>query len=194
MAPADPSDVARVAVYLGSRDGLRPAYAAAAVDVGVSLADRGLGLVYGGGHVGLMGRVADAVATGGGSVCGVITEHLVDRELAHRGIDELVVVPDMSTRKREMFERSDAFVVLPGGVGTLEELFEVWCWSALSLHAKPMAILNVDGYYDSLLGFMAHAAREGMMNDSVLDSLIVDSQVNSMLDRLCGVVADRPVF
>ncbi len=185
MSAAPGSPISRVAVYLGSRDGHRAAYGDAAIELGRSIAERGLGLVYGGGHVGLMGRVADAVALGGGTVCGVITEQLVAREVAHNGIDELVVVNDMPTRKKEMFDRSDAFVVLPGGVGTLEELFEVWCWSTLRLHTKPFGLLNVDGYYDPLLDFMAHATDEGMMTSSALDHVIVAGDVTTLLDRLC---------
>jgi uncharacterized protein (TIGR00730 family) len=194
MSAEEGSPIRRIAVYLGSRDGLRASYADAAVTLGRTLAARGLGLVYGGGHVGLMGRVADAVSHGGGTVCGVITEHLADRELAHRGIDELVVVADMAARKKEMFERSDAFVVLPGGVGTLEELFEVWCWASLRLHVKPFGLLNVGGYYDSLLAFMDHAAAEGMLNAAALEHLIVDDDVTALLDRVCqapGIAASN---
>ena len=134
-----------ICVYCGSRPGVVPAYAQAARDLGQAIARQGHGLVYGGGNVGLMGIVADAVLAAGGPVVGVIPEALVQREVGHQGLSEQHVVPDMHVRKRMMAERADAFIALPGGIGTLEELFEVWTWRQLGYHDKPIGLLNVAG-------------------------------------------------
>ena len=179
-----PAERPAVCVYCGSRNGTDPAYADAAARLGRVMGERRLDLVYGGGHVGLMGVIADAVNATGGRVTGVITEHLLDREVGHRSIDELIVVPDMPTRKREMFDRADAFVVLPGGVGTMEELFEVWCWASLGLHPKRLGLLNVSGYYDSLLGFMQRAVDDGMFDRSSLDLAHVAKDPEELLDLM----------
>jgi len=174
----------RVCVYCGSRSGRSPLMLQAARALGASLAARGLGLVYGGGRVGLMGAVADAVLAGGGEAIGVIPQALLQREVGHHGLSELHVVQTMHERKQRMAERADAFVTLPGGIGTLEELYEVWSWQHLGYHDKPVALLNVEGYYDALLRFMAHARDSGFVSDARHDALIVDDDVERLLDRV----------
>jgi uncharacterized protein (TIGR00730 family) len=143
-----------VAVFCAAGDGANPAFRAAAAALGKAIAEAGLGLVYGGGNTGLMGAVADAALAHGGQVVGVIPTLLVELEVAHRGITELHETDTMHTRKAKMAERSDAFVVLPGGYGTLEEMFEVLAWQTLKIHGKPVVLLNVDGFYDKLLEFL----------------------------------------
>ena len=157
-----------VAVYCGSRPGLSPAFAEAAARTGQWIGRHGGQLVYGGGKSGLMGVVADATLQAGGRVIGVIPTSLVERELAHRGCSELHVVDTMHERKRHMAERADAVVALPGGIGTLEELFEVWTWRQLGYHDKPIGLLNVDGYYDALLAFLAHSVQQGFMDQRLM--------------------------
>ena len=152
-----------ICVFCGASTGRAEAYADAARAVGATLAARGIRLVYGGGRLGLMGAVADAALAAGGEVVGVIPRGLVDRELAHPGLDELVIVETLHERKFEMEERADAFLALPGGLGTLEELAEVLSWAQLDLHAKPIGLLDVDGYFRTLEGFLDHAAREGFV-------------------------------
>jgi hypothetical protein len=183
-ASGQPAVLTSVCVFCGSAAGARPEYAAAARALGAELARRGQTLVYGGGHVGMMGAVADAVLAGGGQVVGVIPQHLMRPEVAHQGLTELHVVDTMHTRKRLMAERSDAFVVLPGGYGTLEEMFEVITWLQLRLHAKPVGLLNVEGYYDALLAFLRHAAGESFIAPSAWDLLIVESVPSLLLERL----------
>lgn len=180
----------RLCVYCASRVGDDPAFATSARTVGSELARRGVDLVYGGGHVGLMGLVADGALAGGRHVTGVITEQLVDREVAHDGVTELLVVPDMPARKQAMAARADAFLALPGGVGTMEELFEVLCWGYLGLHPKPMGLLNVAGYYDHLVAFLDGAVARGLARQRVRDLLWVDDDPVRLLDRLLGAVAD----
>ena len=171
-------------MYCASNLGDDPTYAAAATELGDALVDRGIDLVYGGGHVGLMGIVADRAMAGGRHVVGVITEHLMKPEVAHGGIDELVVVPDMPERKRAMFERADAFLTLPGGVGTMEEMFEVLCWSYLGLHPKPMGLVNVAGYYDHLVAFLDESVARGLCKPRIRDLLVVGTGVDDVLDRI----------
>jgi uncharacterized protein (TIGR00730 family) len=155
-----------VCVFCGSAFGRHPEYRASAELLGRLLASQGLRLVYGGGNVGLMGAVADACLSAGGAVTGVIPQALVDREVAHRGLTELHIVRTMHERKAMMADQSDAFVVLPGGLGTFEEFFEVLTWSQLGLHQKPCGFLNVRGYYDRLLALMNHAVEEGFLRES----------------------------
>jgi uncharacterized protein (TIGR00730 family) len=155
--------VGRVCVFCGSRSGGDPAYARAARDVGTRLAKESIALVYGGGRTGLMGEVADAALRAGGNVIGVIPQHLESREIAHTGLTELRIVGSMHERKAMMADLADAFVGLPGGLGTLEEFFEVATWSQLGIHAKPTALLNVRGYYDLVERFLAHAGSEGFL-------------------------------
>ena len=153
----------RICVFCGASSGSDPAYVELARSVGRGLAERGIGVVYGGGRVGLMGAVADAALEAGGEVVGVIPRRLVDRELAHRGLTELVVVDTLHDRKAEMAARSDAFIALPGGLGTLEELAEVTSWAQLQLHAKPIGLLGARDYWDPLLAWVDHAVGEGFI-------------------------------
>ena len=152
-----------VAVFCASAEGVRPEYRAAAEELGRTLAELGVGLIYGGGRVGLMGAVADGALAAGGHVVGVIPHVLVDLEIAHQGISELHVTSTMHTRKALMAEKADAFFILPGGYGTLEEMFEVLAWQTLKIHSKPVVLLNVAGFYDTMLEFLDVCDREGMM-------------------------------
>ena len=156
-----------VCVFCGSSAGTRPAYVEAACAVGAALAAQGLGLVYGGSKVGLMGAVADATLAAGGEAIGVIPEFLAAKEIAHTGLTQLHVVRSMHERKALMADLADAFVALPGGYGTLEELLEILTWGQLGLHRKPIALLNTEGYYDPLLGLFDHAMREGFLSPAL---------------------------
>ncbi|MDQ7828648.1 MAG: TIGR00730 family Rossman fold protein [Armatimonadota bacterium] len=178
----------RVCVFCGSSAGVRPAYAAAARALGALLARRGLGLVYGGGRVGMMGVLADAVLAHGGEVTGVIPRHLVEREVAHDGVSTLHVVTTMHERKARMVELADAFIALPGGVGTLEELFEVWAWAQLGLHAKPCGVLNVDGYYDTLQAHVARMVAEGFLRPEHGAMVVFADDPEVLLDRFADYV------
>lgn len=174
----------RVCVFCGSSPGAREDYAATARQLAGDLVARGCELVYGGGNVGLMGVVADAVLARGGRVIGVIPEVLLAKEVAHRGLTELRVVASMHERKAVMADLADAFVALPGGLGTLEELFEVLTWSQLGLHAKPCGLLNVCGYFDGLLAFLDHAVQERLLKDKHRALLLGGDDPASLLDRL----------
>jgi uncharacterized protein (TIGR00730 family) len=174
----------RVCVFCGSSPGAREEYAATARQLAGDLVARGCELVYGGGNVGLMGVVADAVLARGGRVIGVIPEVLLAKEVAHRGLTELRVVASMHERKAVMTDLADAFVALPGGLGTLEELFEVLTWSQLGLHAKPCGLLNVCGYFDGLLAFLDHAVKERLLKDKHRALLLGGDDPASLLDRL----------
>ena len=173
-------------VYCGSRDGDRPAFAAAAQAVGTEIGRRDWQLVYGGGRSGLMGRLADAALAAGAPVVGVIPTSLMQREVGHTGLTELHVVETMHERKRMLAERSDAFIALPGGIGTMEELFEVWSWRQLGYHDKPIGLLNVDGWYDALLTFLDQTRARGFMSDAVRDLLEVGDEPRALLDRLAA--------
>ena len=173
-----------IAVFCAAADGARPVYRAAAVELGEALARRGIGLIYGGAKVGLMGAVADATLLAGGHVVGVIPHVLVDLEVAHQGVSELHVTSTMHTRKALMAERADAFLILPGGFGTFEEMFEVLAWQTLNIHAKPVVLLNVDGFYDTLLQFLDVCDREGMLRGN-RHRLLVATTVDDAL-RLTG--------
>jgi len=176
--------VKRICVFSGSSPGADVAYRAAATDLGSRLADRGIELVFGGASVGLMGVVADAALEGGGRVIGVIPQSLVDREVAHPALTELRVVDSMHERKAVMAELSDAFVALPGGVGTLEELFEVYTWNQLGLHAKPLGLFNVRGYFDGLARFLDHAVAERFVTRAHRAMLLVSEDLDGLLDGL----------
>jgi uncharacterized protein (TIGR00730 family) len=178
-----------VCVFCGSSAGGREVYAVAARRLGEALAGRGLGLVYGGGHVGLMGVVADAVLTGGGEVVGVIPQSLVDRELAHRGLTELRVVGTMHQRKALMADLADGFLALPGGFGTADELFEILTWAQLGLHAKPIGLLNTAGFFDPLLAWLDGTVREGFVRPQHRGLLQEAADPDTLLDRL---LAHRP--
>ena len=173
-----------VCVYCGSRLGESPLHADAARTIGSEIGRRGWQLVYGGGRAGLMGVVADAALAAGASVIGVIPQSLMARELGHTGLTELHVVETMHERKMMMAERSDAFLALPGGIGTFEELFEVWSWRQLGYHDKPLGLLNVAGYYDALLAFLLQSRDQGFMSQMQLDLLHVAAEPLAMLQRL----------
>jgi uncharacterized protein (TIGR00730 family) len=173
-----------ICVFCGSSSGVSPAYETAARVFAESLVERNIRLVYGGASVGLMGAIADTALRAGGTVVGVIPRALVDREIAHRGLTELHVVDTMHERKARMAGLSDAFVALPGGLGTLEELFEVWTWGMLGLHAKPYGILDVDGYYSPLIHFLDHARDEGFIRPAQRAMLVVETDATRLLDRL----------
>jgi uncharacterized protein (TIGR00730 family) len=173
-----------VCVFCGSQAGVRPEYVASAREFAQAAAQRGLTLVFGGGHVGLMGALADAALEHRGQVIGVIPRHLMRPEVAHRRLTDLRVVESMHERKQTMAGLSDAFVVLPGGYGTLEEMFEMVTWLQLQLQSKPVGILNVEQFYDPLLDFLRHAASEGFIRPEHWDLLIVDHTPELLLDRL----------
>jgi uncharacterized protein (TIGR00730 family) len=173
-----------LAVYCGSRFGDAPAFERSARAVGDLLGRAGDTLVYGGGRVGLMGAVADATLAAGGRVVGVIPQALMDREVGHRGLTELHVVQTMHERKQLMATRADAFIALPGGIGTLEELYEVWSWQQLGYHDKPVGLLNVDGYYDALLSFMRVTSLRGFVSEAQAAALMVDDDAERLLARL----------
>ena len=171
-------------VYCGSKPGLDPAYLKAASEVGTWIGQHGGQLVYGGGRGGLMGIVADATLQAGGQVVGIIPKALVDREWAHRGCTELHIVDTMHERKRMMAERSDAFLAMPGGIGTLEELFEVWTWQQLGYHDKPIGLLNVAGYYQGLLQFMDHSVAQGFLAVPQRELIAVNADLTALLPAL----------
>lgn len=173
-----------VCVYCGSRHGRNPAYTTAARALGQAMGERGWQLVYGGGKVGLMGEVADATLAAGGRVVGVIPQTLQDREVGHTGLTELHVVQTMHQRKQMMAERADAFIAMPGGIGTLEELYEVWTWRQLGYHDQPIGLLNTAGYFDSLLGFMAHSVSEGFLSPEQHATLQVSTDPAALLLQL----------
>jgi uncharacterized protein (TIGR00730 family) len=176
----------RICVYAGSNPGRDPAYAEAAAALARHLAERGTGVVYGGGKVGLMGVVADSALAAGGEVIGVMPQDLIDREIGHDGLTELRVVGSMHERKALMAELSDGFVALPGGAGTLEELIEIYTWSQLGLHRKPMGVLNVNGYYDGLAALLDHAVQEGFLREQHRAALHVADDPAALLERFEG--------
>ena len=171
-----------VCVFCGSNGGADPAYVAAAEAVGAGLAQRGIRIVYGGGRVGLMGALADAARAAGGEVVGVMPQQLVDREIGHTGIDDLRVVDTMHERKALMVELADAFIALPGGIGTLEELFEVYTWAQLGIHAKPLALLDVAGYYEPLSAFLDHAVTQRFLRAETRAMLSIADSLDAVLE------------
>ncbi len=174
----------RLAVYCGSSMGKDPAFANAARAIGEAMAERGIGLVYGGGRLGLMGVVADAVLAGGGEAYGVIPQALIDLEVAHPGLTELHTCTTMHERKAMMTDLTDAFVALPGGIGTYDELFEAWTWNALGYHAKPFGLLNVSGFWDELIAFLDTATASGFMSPARRAQLLVADEVGAAIDLL----------
>jgi uncharacterized protein (TIGR00730 family) len=176
----------RVAVFCGGSGAAKPAHKEAAAAVGQLLARRGIGLVYGGGRVGLMGVLADAALAEGGMVTGVMPQHLVAREIAHTRVQDLRVVGSMLERKALMAELSDAFLALPGGFGTLDELFEMLTWSQIGLQAKPSALLNVDGFWDPLLAWVARAVEDGLLRPAHAQLLLAGEDAGELLDRLAA--------
>ena len=179
-----------ICVYCGSSPGARPEYAAAAVALGATLAREQITLVYGGSNVGLMRDVADAALAAGGRVVGVMPHVLIEKEVAHRGLSELVEVDSMHERKRVMAERADGFIALPGGIGTLEELAEVFVWAQIGIHQKPVALLDIAGFYAPLLAFLDHMVAERFLRAEQRAGLIVDRDGASLLARMR---AHRPV-
>jgi len=172
----------KVAVYCGSAPGREGSgYMAAARQVGQTLAQQGIELVYGGACVGLMGAVADGALEAGGQVTGVMPKILTEKELAHPQLTRLISVDDMHQRKAMMAELADGFIALPGGAGTFEELFEVWCWAQLGIHHKPCALYNVEGFYDTLLAFIQHASHEGFVRTEYAEMLIVENDLDNIL-------------
>ncbi|HWE38100.1 MAG TPA: TIGR00730 family Rossman fold protein [Isosphaeraceae bacterium] len=180
-------DHLHVCVFCGSSHGARPSFVEAAERVGRALARDGLGLVYGGGSVGLMGTVADAALAEGGRVVGVIPKALAVKEIAHDGLTELHVVADMHARKALMAARSAAFLTLPGGVGTFEEFFEILSWAILGLHRKPIGLLQVEGYFDPLLALFEHAVLERFIRPENLDLLVVSEDPEELVSRLVSM-------
>jgi len=179
-------EVLSVCVYCGSRHGVLAAYTGAARALGAAIGARGWQLVYGGGKVGLMGEVADATLDAGGRVVGVIPESLQQREVGHIGLHELHVVPTMHVRKQMMAERADLFIALPGGIGTLEELYEVWTWRQLGYHRQPIGLLNTEGYYDDLLRFMGRSVAEGFLSAEQHQALQVGDEPEALLLKLAA--------
>ena len=176
--------IKNVAVFCASADGVNPLYRSAAEALGKELAARKIGLIYGGARVGLMRAVAESALAHGGHVVGVIPEVLVDLEVAHQGLSELHVTSTMHTRKELMGRRSDAFIVLPGGYGTFEEMFEVLAWQTLKLHHKPIILMNTAGFYDGLLAFLDHCVREGVLKPKNREMLLIASSVEEVLALL----------
>lgn len=172
----------RICVYLGSREGHDPRFRQAAAALGRGIAARGFGLVYGGARLGLMGVVANAALEAGGEVIGVMPRHLVEREMAHHGLSQLIHVENMHERKASMAAHADAFIALPGGIGTLEELFEVWTWQYLGLHDKPLGVLDVGGFYQPLLGFLDNAVSAGFLAATTRANLQQASTPEALLD------------
>ena len=177
----------RLCVYCGSSSDVSPAYVRAAKTLGMLMAGSAIELVYGGGNVGLMGVVADAVLQQGGKVTGVIPQSLVDKEVAHFKITTLEVVDSMHERKKRMADLADGFLALPGGIGTMEELFEILTWAQLGLHHKPCGLLNVAGYYDHLLGFLDHMTAEKFLRPAQLEYLLVETDPEVMLNRIAKI-------
>lgn len=178
------STLKRICVFCGSSVGSRPAYAAAARELGRTLAERGLGIVFGGGKVGLMGVLADAALEAGGEAIGVIPEALVAREIGHNGLTKLHVVRSMHQRKTLMADLADAFIALPGGYGTFEEFFEAVTWTQLGIHQKPCGLLNVDGYYDALLALLGRAVTDGFVREANRALVLDAPDVPMLLQKL----------
>jgi uncharacterized protein (TIGR00730 family) len=176
------AELRRVCVFCGSSTGSKPAHAAAAELFGARLASQGVGLVFGGGRIGLMGKLADAVLAGGGEAIGVIPRALVNREVAHTGLTELRVVDSMHERKALMADLADGFVALPGGLGTVEEICEVLTWAQLGIHDKPCVLLNVDAYFDPLLAFLDHVVAEGFLDRDSRALVLVAAEPEAVLD------------
>ncbi len=183
-----------LAVYCGSATPADPIYIDTARLVGRSLAEAGITVVYGGGRLGLMGAVADAALEVGGAVIGVIPEALVGSEVAHRGCTELHVVPGMHERKRQFTDLSDGFLTIPGGVGTMDELWEAISWAQLGYHSKPVGVLNVAGFYDKLIEFNAHMIDVGFIREQHAGIMIADADLPHLLDRMESYVPHKPIF
>jgi uncharacterized protein (TIGR00730 family) len=184
----------RIAVYCGSATPADPVYIETARLVGRTLAEKGIGVVYGGGRLGLMGALADSALEAGGEVIGVIPEALVGSEVAHKGCTELHVVPGMHERKRMFTDLSDGFLTLPGGVGTMDELWEAISWAQLGYHSKPVGLLNAAGFYDQLIAFNAHMISVGFIREQHKGILIADDQLERLLTRMALYEPHQPIF
>jgi uncharacterized protein (TIGR00730 family) len=182
--PVMTSILRRICVYCGSNPGNDPAHKAAAHELGAFLAKQGLGVVYGGGNVGLMGAVADGALSAGGEVIGVIPQSLLEKELGHRGVTELHVVRSMHERKQMMVDLSDGFIALPGGFGTLDELFETLTWLQLAFHNKPVGLLNLGGFFDGLVDFIHHMSHAGFLKPEHARCVLVESDPATLLGRM----------
>ena len=176
----------RICVFCGTNTGSRPDYSAAARKLGELLATEGIELVYGGASVGIMGELADSVQEHGGHVTGIIPQQLIQKEEAHRGIPDLIVVASMHQRKSQMADMSDGFIALPGGIGTLEGFFEILTWGQLGIHSKPCGVLNVAGYFDGLTGFLDHAVKEGFLAEAHRATIIVETDARRLLDKMAA--------
>ena len=187
------SEIRRLAVFCGSNPGARPEYVEGARALGRLLCQRRVGVVYGGSSVGLMAALAETVLEEGGDIIGVIPKMLVEREVAHRALSDLRIVGSMHERKALMAELSDGFVALPGGIGTLEEFFEIWTWAQLGVHDKPCGLLNIAGYFDPLLEFLDRAVEEKFVRDVHRSMVIVESDAAALLDRFESYEAPKVV-
>ena len=177
-------ELQRVTVFTGSRHGSADAYREAVEVFARAVADRGIGIVFGGGNVGLMGVLADTALAASGEVFGVTPESMMASEVPHPHLTQLDIVPDMHARKQRMADQGDAFVALPGGIGTLEEFFEIWTWQQLGLHKKPVALFNIAGFWDPLLRMIDHMAAQGFVRRQFTDALIVESDAEALIDAL----------
>lgn len=184
--------ISKLCVFCGAATGARPDYVNAAFALGRLLAERNIALVYGGGRAGLMGAVADACLAAGGSVTGVITTLLKDKELGHTGIQELIVVESMHERKMKMASLADAFIALPGGLGTLDELFEILAWAQLGIHSQPVGLLNAAGFYDGLVQFLGHLDQERFLRLNLRTELHCESDPAILLDRMLASALSQP--
>ena len=191
MTDGKDTSLRTVCIYCGSGSGVGTQYTAAARELAAEIAKRGMAIVYGGARVGLMGEVADTALSLGASVTGVIPDGLVQREIAHEGLSRQYVVASMHERKERMAALSDAFIALPGGLGTLEELFEIITWGHLGFHEKPCGLLNVVGYYDRLLEFLDHAVEEGFIGAQRSESLLISFTAADLLDRMWKSTRNR---
>lgn len=185
-SPTRHTEFNRVTVFTGSRHGNDAAYLEAIKAFARTLADRQLGVVFGGGSVGLMGVLADTALDAGAEVHGVMPETMLEAEIPHQHLTQLDIVPDMHTRKQRMAQLGDAFVALPGGIGTLEEFFEIWTWQQLGLHTKPVALLNSAGFWDPLIAMIDHMATHGFVRQSFTEALIINDQPEALLDALAS--------
>lgn len=181
----------RICVYCGASNGKKQVYRQAAAELGTIIATRGCSLIYGGGSVGLMGAVADAVIAGKGTVNGIIPKHLARPELAHRGITQLDIVDTMHHRKWLMAVRADLFIALPGGIGTLDELSEILTWAQLGIHTKPFGMLNINGYFDHLLSYLDHAVAEGFFDPLTRKSIVIEPEPHCLFERLIAILPPR---
>ncbi len=181
-----PRPLSPLCVYCGASSGARPAYAQSARALGAEMVRRNISLVYGGGRAGLMGHIADSVLDSGGTVTGIITQQLMDKELGHTGIHELRVVDTMHERKKMMADIARGYIALPGGVGTLDELFEILAWAQLSIHDHPIGLLNVDNFYDPLIALLQYMEKEQFLRISPTDALVIDADPATLLDRMAA--------